>query len=94
MDPTINLLQGINRGDTSGFLKGDHVISRGDEQKTKAKVYMAVFGLQAFRKSPHKDKKQLDDYVSILASESNFTKLSELLLFFVSKKGFISFSTI
>lgn len=87
-DPNMDLLQGIIKGDTSILLRGEHIINKGDEQNTKAKLYMALLGLQSFKKSSQNDRKLFKEYINILAAymESNITKLEELLTFFITKK--------
>lgn len=87
-NPNVDLIQGIVSGDPETLLRGDHIITRGDPEKTKAKIYMALIGLQSFRKRAKKDRKVFRDYLSIIHPklESDATKLEELLMFFITSK--------
>ena len=48
MDPNINLIQGLIRGDSSQILEGEHLLLQGDPDKTTARLYMALIGLQSY----------------------------------------------
>ena len=87
-NPNVDLIQGIVSDDPSILLRGDHVIIKGDPEKTKAKIYMALIGLQSFRKRTKGNRKLFKDYLSIIAPklESDITKIEELLMFFITGK--------
>ena len=87
-NPNVDLIQGIVSGDPSILLRGDHVIIKADPEKNKAKIYMALIGLQSFRKRTKKNRKLFKDYLNIIAPklESDVTKLEELLMFFITGK--------
>lgn len=89
-DSNMELLQGIIKGDTSILLRGEHLINKGDEQKNKAKLYMALLGLQSFKKSSQDDRKLFKEYITTLSaymdSNTSVAKLEELLSFFRTKK--------
>jgi len=83
----MRLIQIFN--DPSVLVRGnERIITKGEKELEEAKIYMALVGLQCYRKRNKKDRKQLKEYFSIITSrlKSDNTKLEELVTFFVTKK--------
>jgi mannose-6-phosphate isomerase class I len=81
----MGLIQGVINGDPSVMLRGKHDIVRDDpDKKTKAKLYMALIGLQAFRDKS--DRKRLEEYLHPISQkmQSEKSKIRSLLLFFTT----------
>ena len=57
-------------------------------KKKRAKIYMALLGLESFRRRAKKDKATFREYLGILIPKlkSDITKLEELMMFFTTGK--------
>ena len=93
IDPNMRLIFKILQGNYLEFLEGEHKFIEGEDDKTKAEVYMALIGLQSIRKKTAKKQLLVRDCLGILSSriESDISKLSEILTFLATKEGKIHY---
>lgn len=86
VDPNLELLLGIIKGDTSILTKKGHIMSPAD-QKAKAQLYGALIGLHYLGKSSLKDKTKFKECFDLLQFlGSNAQNLEELMKLFTFKE--------
>ena len=87
-DPNMNVIHGIISGNLAVLLENNHAITEGDAEKSRAKIYMALLGLESFLKRERSNRKQLKAYLNTIAPslESEVVKLEELLNFLITSE--------
>ena len=87
--PNLSFVLGISSGDLSVLLKYDNKVVDHCKEQKRAKLYMALVGIESLHRRSNRDQLDLKECIRMLGSKlvSDTSRLEELIRFIIAGKS-------